>query len=89
MAPWFWSDWKARARVVVPREDFVKGRIDLKTLLETIPKELLELMQETLREKARRFQYSTDDDQHDGIRVILDNLYREALRMEKQGICGY
>ena len=89
VTPWFWNDWKARGRILVPREDFVAARIDLKTLLQSIPPELLEMMQTTLREKARRFQYSLDDDQEDGIRITLDNLDREALDMERRGICGY
>ena len=87
VAPWFWQDWKARARVLVPRKEFVAGQIDLNKLLQSTPPPLLELMQTTLREKARKFQYSVDDDQEDGIRVILDNLYREALEMKRQGIC--
>lgn len=89
VTPWFWNDWKARGRVLVPRDEFVAGRIDLKKLLQSIPPELLELMQTTLKEKARRFQYSVDDDQEDGIRITLDNLYRETLNMESRGVCGY
>ena len=89
VAPWFWSDWKDRARVLVPRDDFVAGRIDLKQLLQTMPQDLLELMKKTLKGKAREFQYSLDDDQEDGVRVILDNLHREALGRERQGVCGY
>lgn len=89
VAPWHWGDWKARARVLVPRDDFVKKKIDLKKLLESIPKNLLTLMQTTLKEKARKFQYSIDDDQEDGIRVILDNLHRTAMEMEQHGKCGY
>ena len=89
VAPWFWLDWKDRARVLIPRDDFVAGRIDLKTLLQSMPPELLELMQMTLKEKARRFQYSLDDDQEDGVRVVLDNIHREALDREHRGICGY
>jgi hypothetical protein len=89
VAPWFWQDWKAQGRVLVPRDEFVAGRIDLKMLLQSMPSELLELMQTTLREKSRRFQYSTDDDQHDGVRIILDNLHREAIDMERRGVCGY
>jgi hypothetical protein len=88
-APWFWLDWKDRARVLVPRQDFVAGRIDLKKLLQSIPQDLLELMQRTLEEKARKYQYSVDDDQQDGVRVILDNLHRVALDKEQQGVCGY
>jgi hypothetical protein len=89
VAPWFWLDWKDRGRVLVPREEFVAGRIDLKKLLQSMPKELLELMRTTLKEKARRFQYSLDDDQEDGVRVILDNLHQQALDKEERGICGY
>ena len=46
-------------------------------------------MQNTLRQNARQFQYSTDDDQEDGVRVILDGLHREAVDMERRGVCGY
>jgi hypothetical protein len=89
VAPWFWLDWKDRARVLVPRSDFVAGRIDLKKLLESIPRELLNLMQRTLKDKARHFQYSIDDDPEDGIRITLDNLNRVAKDMEHRGVCGY
>ena len=89
VAPWFWGDWKARGRVLVPQVDFLAGRVDLKMLLQSIPPQLLRLMQRTLQEKARQFQYSTDDDQNDGIRVALDGLYRQALDMDRRGVCGY
>lgn len=89
VAPWHWLDWKDRGRVLVPRQDFVDGHIDLKKLLTSIPDDLLELMKVTLRNKARQFQYSLDDDQEDGVRIILDNLHREALEKERQGHCGY
>lgn len=89
VAPWFWLDWKDRARILVPRNEFVAGSIDLKTLLESIPKDFLALLQETLKEKARRFQYSIDDDPKDGVRILLENLHREASRREEQGTCGY
>ena len=83
-SPWHWLEWKDRARILVPRDDFVAGRIDLKTLFKTMPPKLLQLMKTTLKEKARQFQYSLDDDQQDGIRIILDNLYRIATEKEKQ-----
>ena len=89
VAPWFWLDWKERARVLVPREEFVAGRIDLKALLQSVPNDLLKLMQSTLKDKVRRFQYSLDDDQEDGVRVILDNLHSQALDKEQRGVCGY
>ena len=89
VAPWFWKDWKARARVLVPREEFIAGRIDLKKLLQSIPPQLLKVMQTTLKEKSRRFQYSVDDDHEDGIRITLENLHREVLDRKQRGICGY
>ena len=88
-APWLWGDWKTRARVLVPREDYVAGRMDLQTLLQSIPLQLLRIYQRTLQENARKFQYSLDDDQEDGIRLLLDGLHRRAVRMEQSGTCGY
>jgi hypothetical protein len=89
VAPWFWLDWKDRGRILVPREEFVAGRIDLKRLLQSIPPALLDLMRTTLSEKARKFQFSLDDDQEDGVRVVLDNLHQQVLEKEQQGLCGY
>ena len=89
VAPWYWGDTKPRGRVLVPREDFVAGRIDLKKLLQSIPPRLVELMQSTLKEKSRQFQYSLDEDPEDGVRVALDGLHRQALDMELRGACGY
>ena len=90
MAPWFWEDWKDAGRVLVSRRDFLDDRIDLKTLLlDTMPLELRHLMQRTLRENVRQHQYSTYDDQNDGIRVALDGLHNEALEMQVSGLCGY
>ena len=77
------------ARVLVPREEYVSGRINLKALLQSVPPQLLQMYQKTLRENARKFQYSTDDDQHDGVRLLLDGLHRQAKCMEQSGTCGY
>ena len=88
-APWFWDDWKAKARIVIPREEFVQGKIDLKTLLESIPNDVLEMMQSTLKEKARRFQYSLDDDPEDALRILLGNVHQRALDLEKSGKCSF
>lgn len=88
-SPWHWLEWKDRARILVPRDDFVADRIDLNELFKTMPPKLLQIMKNTLKEKARQFQYSLDDDQRDGIRIILDNLVRIATNKEKQGLCGY
>lgn len=89
VAPWHWSSWKDRARVLVPREEFVAGRIDLKILLQSMPPELLALMKRTLKEKARQFQYSLDDDQEDGVRAILDNLHLSVQDKVQRGVCGH
>lgn len=78
VAPFHWKSWKDRSRVLIPRKAFVSGCVDLKTLLQSAPPQLVNLMQRTLREKARMFQYSVNDDQEDGIRIILDGLLREA-----------
>lgn len=79
-AHWFWGEWKDRARVLVPRGPFVgtEDCIDLVQLLQSAPPQLISLMQETLRQRARRFQFSVDDDQEDGIRVILDSMHKQA-----------
>ena len=78
VAPFHWKSWKDRSRVLIPRKAFVSGCVDLKTLLQSVPPQLVKLFQKTLREKARMFQYSVNDDQEDGIRVILDSLLKEA-----------
>ena len=33
VAPWFWGDWKERARLLVPYEDYMAGCVDLGKLL--------------------------------------------------------
>jgi hypothetical protein len=87
--PWFWDEWKNRGRVLVHREDFLAGRIDLQKLLKSVPPSFLEVMQSTLRERARQFQYSIDTDRNDGISLVLERLHREAMKMEENGDCGY
>ena len=88
VAPWHWGEWKEEGRVLVPRDAFTAGLIDLKVLLESIPPQLLTLMQATVRQNARGFQYSLEDDDHDGIRITLDGLQNQATKMEGEGICG-
>jgi hypothetical protein len=86
-SPFSWGAWKLQARVLVPRTDFVAGRVDLYHLLSSIPPQLLELMQDTLGRYARQFQYSLDEDEDDGIRATLEGLHNKALEMKRQGIC--
>ena len=38
-----WADWKEGARVLVPRDDYVAGRIELSRLVETAPPPLLDV----------------------------------------------
>ena len=87
VAPWHWRKWKDQGRVLVPRKAYAKGKIDLKTLLESAPPKLVQLMQETISRYARDFQYSLEDD-NDGIRIMLDGLDSAAGSMERQGLCA-
>ena len=80
VAPFHWGNWKDSGRVLVPRAQFASGCIDLKGLLQSAPPMLVQLMQQTLAKHARTFQYSINDDQKDGIRIILDSLYHRALQ---------
>jgi hypothetical protein len=86
-SPFSWGDWKVQARVLVPRQAFVDGQIDLYQLLSTIPLELLELMQDTITRYGRQFHYSLDDDPNDGIRSTLYGLDAHAKAMERKGMC--
>lgn len=88
VAPWSWGAWKNQARVLVPRDAFITGQIDLLKLLQSIPPKLLELMQYTLSRYAHQFQYSIDEYYpDDGIRVTLDGLKAQATSMEREGTC--
>lgn len=80
VAPWFWGSWKARARVLVPRNDFLGGTIELRQLLSSIPPTLLQTMQATLAQKGKSFQYSLDDDSGDGIDTLLRALHSQSRK---------
>eukprot|EP00522_Entomoneis_paludosa_P001996 CAMPEP_0172474808 /NCGR_PEP_ID=MMETSP1065-20121228/69551_1 /TAXON_ID=265537 /ORGANISM="Amphiprora paludosa, Strain CCMP125" /LENGTH=175 /DNA_ID=CAMNT_0013232999 /DNA_START=413 /DNA_END=940 /DNA_ORIENTATION=- len=85
---WHWEDWKYQAHISVPRIPFIQGQIDLYTLLhETIPSHIVTMMQSSLHRHARQFQYSYDEDPHDGIRLLLHQLHQRALRKTKDGKC--
>ena len=71
VAPWFWGDWKADARVLVPRDDFAAGRIDLPRLLGSIPERRVREMQRTLWRFGRRFQFGISHDPDDAVSVML------------------
>jgi hypothetical protein len=87
VADWSWNHWKRQGRILIPRDDFVEGRLDLYTLLTSIPSQLLELMQVTLARYGRQFQYSLDEDTNDGIHMTLMGLRRQAESMEQAGKC--
>ena len=88
VAPFSWGDWKTRARVIVPRDEFLSGKIDLYELLSRIPDELLKVMQDTLSRYGKRFQYSLDDYDEDAVWATLHGLYNHAIHREREGLCG-
>lgn len=87
VAPWFWGDWKAAGRVLVDRDDFVAGRVDLLELLGSVPPGLLRLMRETLAGHARRYQYSLRDDPGDAVHVLLAAMRDHSRSMDRRGLC--
>mmetsp|Transcript_46476 Transcript_46476/g.113192 ORF Transcript_46476/g.113192 Transcript_46476/m.113192 type:complete len:714 (-) Transcript_46476:1547-3688(-) len=74
ITPWHWGEWKSRGRVLVDREAFVSGKVDLYKLLNTIPHDLLEVMQSTISANARKYQYSLNDDPYDGFHLTMTKL---------------
>ena len=80
VAPWFWGSWKDRARVLVPRDDFISGRIDLRALLSSLPPALLHRLQRTLAHHRRNFQYGFDDEPGDATRILLSGVRDQAAR---------
>jgi hypothetical protein len=88
VTPWHWDDWKHRGRVLVDRDAFVDGRIDLYALLRSIPIELLHLMQKTIRRHARQYQYSLTDDPLDAFHLTMTKMKEETSQKVAQGQCG-
>lgn len=88
VAPWHWSHWKQQGRILIDRNQYIEGKIDLQTLLESIPPPLLELMQQTIARFARQFQYSLQYDPLDGIHTILQGLQAKSFDLKRQGFCG-
>lgn len=78
VAPWFWDTWKTRGRVLVPRDAFLSGALDLRELLEGIPPHFLSTMQRSLAANAKRFQFSLDDDPGDALEVLLHGILRRT-----------
>ena len=78
MAPWSWGALKARGRVLVPRDAYLAGALDLSALLQSVPPRFLSTMQRTLAAIAKGFQISLDDDPGDGLELLLHGLLRQS-----------
>ena len=75
---WLWGGpghgpggWKAAARVLIDRRQFISGRIRLEALLGSMPWPLVELMQETIEAHGRKWQVSREDDPGDEVHALL------------------
>ena len=66
------------AQVLIDREQFISGQIDLKEHLGSIPASKVREMQLALASHKREFQYSLDDDDGDAIAVLLDGVRNVA-----------
>jgi Exostosin family len=87
VSPWHWGHWKKQGRVLIDREAFANGEIDLYELLGSIPSDLLLLMQGTLERHAHQFQYSLHEDRNDGFHLALEGMKQYSLGMKEQGQC--
>ena len=73
------------ARVLVPRQAFLSGRLDLNRLLSSAPPELIAHLQRTIAQQARVFQFSEVDDEGDQLHALLvgaDGLEVAATRVD-------
>ena len=86
-AQFSWGSWQDQGRILVSRRALVRGELDLFALLVSIPSQLLKLIQTSLSEYSRRFQYSLNEDPNDALRMALNGLVGEAHRLESQGVC--
>ena len=82
--PWLWGSWHEEARVLVPRQAFLRGELDLNRLLSSAPPELITHFQRTIAQHARVFQFSEVDDGGDQLHALLVGALREAQRHELQ-----
>jgi len=75
VAPWHWGGWRALGHVPVPRKAFLRGKIDLKKLLQSIPNELLSSMRDAISQNSEKWQYSVDDSyDNDAFQVTIKGL---------------
>eukprot|EP00966_Prymnesium_polylepis_P296586 6851778-Prymnesium_polylepis.1 len=80
--PWLWGSWREEARVLVPRQAFLSGRLDLNRLLSSAPPELIAHLQRTIAQQARVFQFSEVDDEGGQLHALIVGALREARRLE-------
>ena len=78
---WLWEDWRRIATVRVNRSSFLRGEIDLHSLLSSIPPELLKLMRSTIAQHARKFTVSMSDDPGDAIHHLLHGALQMSQRL--------
>lgn len=76
--PWVWDGWREASLVVIPRQQFLDGDIDLVALLSSIPPALLRRMQETIARNGRKFQASLEDDPGDLVHSLLVGAVRAS-----------
>jgi len=66
-----WDDWRNHSRVLVSREAFLDGRVDLHRLLSNVSMTRVHRMQEQIARRGRAFQISLFDDPNDSISLLL------------------
>lgn len=79
-----WGGWKDASRVLVPRDKYLGGHIDLELLLAGMPSELLATMGENIAKHGKRFQFSVRDDPGDALSVMLHGLVKEVKLQEQR-----
>lgn len=79
---WVYEGTSPLARLNVPREPFLSGRLSLRELLEAVPPPLLDAMKATVANNARHLQVSLDHDPADEVGWLLQRIRAHALKAE-------
>ena len=66
-------DW-SKGRVLIDREDFVAGKVDLRAKLEAIPTSTVQAMRDVIRRKGRQFQISSSEDDADAVAALAQSI---------------
>ena len=81
---WLWDDWKEAGRILVPRERYLRGEVDLhRLLISSMPPPALAHMKHVLSSNARKFTISFHDDPEDELHAILVGARRLAESLER------